>query len=601
MMTLRIVLVILIISSGSIIFPAFSQSPQQCDGRDATIVGTEGNDTLEGTPGDDVIVGLGGDDTITGGDGDDVICGGDGDDSIWGGNGNDIIFGGNGSDRLNGDEGDDQIIGGAGQDNIDGGRDNDTCDKEEDSKEPRDCENTTSGPDTKPPVIAIPDNITVQSIDEPMSVEFTVTVTDNIDSNITPICTPISGYVFPIGTTQVTCTATDSAGNESSESFTVTVIEDTTPTVITVPNNITVKTTDLSKSVEFTVTATDAVDGSIIPSCSPISGYVFPRGTTQVTCTAMDSAGNESSESFTVTIIEEDTTPPVIIVQSDMVVNTTINNPLPVTFSVSVSDDLDGNIVPTCVPSSGSDFPIGKTKVTCTATDTSGNTSSESFSITVTFKEKTPEPKELGLASFVDEDEDPQSYVDRYNDDKKYKKWFDKNYPEYSSIYEAVGLEMPLEILELESALCGAGTVLIDGVCYAESRSPCGTGTVLIDGVCYVESEVEIIDDTKSEPTCGAGTGLNSIGQCIRLTPSTSSQTSPSSQTSDGGCLIATATYGTELAPQVQQLRELRDNTLLQTNSGTLFMESFNDFYYSFSPYIADYERENPVLLVSQF
>jgi len=62
-----------------------------------------------------------------------------------------------------------------------------------------------------------------------------------------------------------------------------------------------------------------------------------------------------------------------------------------------------------------------------------------------------------------------------------------------------------------------------------------------------------------------------------------------------GGCLIATATFGTELAPQVQQLRELRDHTLLQTNSGTLFIESFNNFYYSFSPYIADYERENPV------
>jgi len=62
-----------------------------------------------------------------------------------------------------------------------------------------------------------------------------------------------------------------------------------------------------------------------------------------------------------------------------------------------------------------------------------------------------------------------------------------------------------------------------------------------------------------------------------------------------GGCLIATATYGSELAPQVQQLRELRDNHLLNTESGTSFMESFNDFYYSFSPYIADYERENPV------
>ena len=62
-----------------------------------------------------------------------------------------------------------------------------------------------------------------------------------------------------------------------------------------------------------------------------------------------------------------------------------------------------------------------------------------------------------------------------------------------------------------------------------------------------------------------------------------------------GGCLIATATFGSELAPQVQQLRELRDETILQTESGTAFMESFNQFYYSFSPTIADLERANPV------
>lgn len=54
-------------------------------------------------------------------------------------------------------------------------------------------------------------------------------------------------------------------------------------------------------------------------------------------------------------------------------------------------------------------------------------------------------------------------------------------------------------------------------------------------------------------------------------------------------------TYGSELAPRVQLLRELRDNSPLQTESGTSLMNSFNDVYYSFSPYIADYERENPV------
>ncbi len=63
----------------------------------------------------------------------------------------------------------------------------------------------------------------------------------------------------------------------------------------------------------------------------------------------------------------------------------------------------------------------------------------------------------------------------------------------------------------------------------------------------------------------------------------------------NGGCLIATATFGSELAPQVQQLRELRDNTILETSSGIAFMTTFNQFYYSFSPTIADFEREQPI------
>ena len=60
-----------------------------------------------------------------------------------------------------------------------------------------------------------------------------------------------------------------------------------------------------------------------------------------------------------------------------------------------------------------------------------------------------------------------------------------------------------------------------------------------------------------------------------------------------GGCLIATAAFDSELAPQVQFLREIRDNTVLQTKYGSTFMTGFNQLYYSFSPTIADYEREN--------
>jgi hypothetical protein len=71
--------------------------------------------------------------------------------------------------------------------------------------------------------------------------------------------------------------------------------------------------------------------------------------------------------------------------------------------------------------------------------------------------------------------------------------------------------------------------------------------------------------------------------------------TSTSSVPTGGGCLIATAAYGSELSPQVQLLREIRDNQLLNTESGSAFMNTFNDIYYSFSPTIADMQRESPM------
>ncbi len=81
----------------------------------------------------------------------------------------------------------------------------------------------------------------------------------------------------------------------------------------------------------------------------------------------------------------------------------------------------------------------------------------------------------------------------------------------------------------------------------------------------------------------------------VYLTDNCISNSSSAPTPVGGGCLIATATYGSEMAPQVQQLRELRDNQLLQTESGKQFMTMFNDIYYSFSPTIADMERESPM------
>ena len=74
-----------------------------------------------------------------------------------------------------------------------------------------------------------------------------------------------------------------------------------------------------------------------------------------------------------------------------------------------------------------------------------------------------------------------------------------------------------------------------------------------------------------------------------------STQTTSSESSEGGGCLIATAAFGSEMAPQVQFLREIRDGKVMATQSGTAFMTGFNQFYYSFSPAVADYERENPV------
>ena len=181
--------------------------------------------------------------------------------------------------------------------------------------------------------------------------------------------------------------------------------------------------------------------------------------------------------------------------------------------------------------------------------------------------EPVPEPEPLGIASFVDKSKDPQSYVERYSHEPQYKEWFDKNYPQYSSIYQAVGLSEPT----------------VEQVVVVEpTPEP------------VVEPTPEPVVEPTPEPVveqmvnCGPGTeSVNGVCQVI--------QTTETEEEKGGGCLIATAAYGSELAPQVQMLREIRDNQLMNTESGSAFMTTFNELYYSFSPTIADMERESPV------
>jgi len=126
----------------------------------------------------------------------------------------------------------------------------------------------------------------------------------------------------------------------------------------------------------------------------------------------------------------------------------------------------------------------------------------------------------------------------------------------------------------------------INGDAFSEITSADESGVTENVMVSTISNETPTVD---TKPNCGTGT-VEKDGQCV---VDTTSQTAEKSK--GGGCLIATATYGSEMSTEVQQLRELRDNQLLQTESGTAFITTFNEIYYSFSPIIADYERENPL------
>ena len=260
--------------------------------------------------------------------------------------------------------------------------------------------------DTTPPVVTTSLPVTVEATGPGgATATFTATAVDIVDGNLTPTCTPASGSLFPLGNTTVNCTATDAHGNTGSATGTVTV-QDTTPPVVTVPANMTVEATGPGgANATFTATANDIVDGNITPTCAPASGSLFPllpppptTTTTTVNCTATDAHGNTGSASFTVTV--QDTTPPAI---SNMPGNITVPTSLPgggavVTWPSPLAVDIvDGNVAVTCVPPSGSTFPIGTTTVVCSASDIRGNSSSASFTVTVTPDITPPTPcVELG-------------------------------------------------------------------------------------------------------------------------------------------------------------------------------------------------------------
>jgi hypothetical protein len=235
--------------------------------------------------------------------------------------------------------------------------------------------------DTTPPTLQLPANVTKEATgSDGAAVSFSATASDSVDGAVSINCTPASGSTFPLGTTTVTCSATDAHGNTASGSFDVTVVDTTAP-ALHLPTDVTAEATGPSgAAVSFLATASDLVDGAVSVDCAPASGSTFPLGTTTVSCSATDAHGNTASGSFDVTVV--DTTPPTLHL-ADVSTQATGNSQATVSYTATATDLVDGSVPVSCSPASGSSFPAGTTTVSCSATDAHNNTAHGTFNVTV--------------------------------------------------------------------------------------------------------------------------------------------------------------------------------------------------------------------------
>jgi hypothetical protein len=244
--------------------------------------------------------------------------------------------------------------------------------------------------DTNPPSITCSTNIfanTDPGLCSKSNVTFVVTAKDDCDPNPVITCNPTNGSTFQKGVTTVYCTARDASGNSTNCSFTVTILDKEPPSVYCSTNIV--ANTDpgqCSKSnVTFTASASDncAVTNLV---CNPPSGSTFAKGVTTVTCTATDSSGNTNACSFTVTILDKEL--PSIYCSTNIVVDSPGCGSIVVNYPLATASDNCAVTNVTCVPPSGSLFPVGTNTVQCTAWDSSGNSNSCSFTVTVTCRSK---------------------------------------------------------------------------------------------------------------------------------------------------------------------------------------------------------------------
>lgn len=241
--------------------------------------------------------------------------------------------------------------------------------------------------DTTKPTLTVPGDLTAEATSSSGAVvTWSASATDAVDGSPAVACSGAgglaSGNTFPLGVTLVGCTATDVAGNQDDKQFQVTV-QDKTPPILTLPASTTTEATGPAGApVTYSATATDSVDGAIIPSCSPASATTFGITTTTVDCTATDAHANQAQGLFSVTV--QDTTAPTLTLPTVAPLEATGPSGAALTYSATASDVVDVTVAVTCDHPTGSVFQVGDTTVSCTATDTHGNTTPGNFTVTVT-------------------------------------------------------------------------------------------------------------------------------------------------------------------------------------------------------------------------
>jgi hypothetical protein len=236
--------------------------------------------------------------------------------------------------------------------------------------------------DTTAPTITLPANQTLEATSADGAIAtFSASATDLVSGSVDVTYSSPSGSTFTLGTNAVTVTATDATGNTSTDSFTVTV-RDTTVPVITVPETITAEATNSAGAIVSLIgSATDLVSGDVPVTFSPATNTLFPMGETSVTATATDAAGNTSSATLVVKVV--DTVAPVLSLPADITVEATGPTGAAVTFAAQAVDAVSGDLSVSYSAAPGSVFALGKTTVTVNAVDAAGNVVIGKFNITV--------------------------------------------------------------------------------------------------------------------------------------------------------------------------------------------------------------------------